>query len=112
MEQINFRVQEDEKRVLKALAEIKGISIPELVKQAVLKEIAPVRANLAFQLLKDGKIGRKRAWVISGLSYHEFMVEWSKREAEEAIPEESTEKELRLVENIDLTKYLRKPSPK
>ncbi len=108
MEQINFRVQEDEKQVLKALAEMKGISVPELVKQAVLKEIGPLRIDLAFQLLKGGKIGRKRTWILSGLSYHEFLVEWSKRGAEEVIPEEAAVKELELVKTLDLKKYLQK----
>ncbi len=87
---------------------MKGISVPELVKQVVLKEIGPLRVDLSFQLLKAGKIGRKRTWILSGLSYHEFLVEWSKRGAEEVIPEETAVKELELVKTFDLKKYLQK----
>jgi uncharacterized protein (DUF1778 family) len=109
MEQINFRLQADEKRVLQAIADMKGISVPELVKQTVLKEIEPIRVSLAFQLLQEGKIGRKRALILSGLSYHEFMVEWSKRGAEEVIPDEAIEKEIEDAKKLDLKKYLRNP---
>ena len=100
MEQINFRVQADEKRVLQAIADVKGISVPELVKQTVLKEITPIRVALAFQLLREGKIGRKRAWVMSGLSYHEFMVEWAKVGAVEVLPDEALEKEIEVRQRI------------
>ncbi len=111
MEQINIRVQEEEKRLLQALAAMKGVSVPEFVKQAVLKEIAPVRVDIAFQLLKEGKIGRKRAWMLSGLPYPEFMVEWSKRGAEEVVPEEAIEREILDAGKLDMTKFLRKKTP-
>ena len=89
------------------IAKLKGISIAEFAKQSILKEIAPVRVDLAFDLLKQGKIGRKKAWFLSGLSFHEFMVEWSKRGAEEVLPDDLVDKELDLMRNIDLSKYLR-----
>ncbi|TFG05168.1 MAG: hypothetical protein EU536_02675 [Promethearchaeota archaeon] len=83
MTQINFRVNNDEKLVLQALAEFKGVSVAEFAKQVVLKDIGAVRIDLAFKLLSEGKISRKRAWVLSGLTYHEFMLEWAERHAEE-----------------------------
>lgn len=33
------------------------------------------RIELAFKLLRDGKIGRKKTWKISGLSATEFLKE-------------------------------------
>jgi len=107
MEQINFRVSEDEKQVLKVLAEIKGVSITEFVKKIVLKEISPIRVDLAFQLLAEGKLSRKRAWLLSGLTYHEFMLEWEKRHAEEIIPEAIRAKELEIALSIDLKNFLK-----
>ena len=107
MEQINFRVSEDEKQVLKALADLKGISVTEFVKQVVLKEIGPIRVELAFQLLTAGKITRKRAWLLSGLTYHEFMLEWENRHAEEIIPEAIREKELKDALTIDFKRFLK-----
>ncbi|MHA1648519.1 MAG: DUF6290 family protein [Promethearchaeota archaeon] len=106
MEQINFRVEKTEKSIIKILADIKGMSIAEFAKRSVLNEITEERVDIAFNLLKDGIIGRKRAWTLSGLSNLEFLNEWSKRHAEEFISEEITDKELELAKKIDLKKYL------
>ena len=107
MSQVNFRVNDDEKIVLHALAKQRGVSVAELAKQAVIKEILPLRIDLAFNLLNTGKIGRKRAWIISGLSYHEFMIERTRRGAEEIIPDEAEQKGIEIAKNIDLQKFLR-----
>ena len=112
MEQINFRVSKDERRVIDLLAKIKGISISELAKETVLKDIASVRVELAFDLLKQGKIGRKQTWLISGLSASEFLVEWTKRGAEEKIPDGLVEWELDVAKNLDLGRYMRPSSGK
>jgi uncharacterized protein (DUF1778 family) len=112
MEQINFRVSGDEKQVLKVLAELKGLSVTEFVKQVILKEIDPVRIDLTFRLLAEGKITRKRAWLLSGLTYHEFMLEWEKRNAEEIIPEAIRTKELENALIIDLRRFLKNISDK
>ena len=110
MEQINFRVSEDEKQLLKILAENRGTSVPEFVKQVVLKEICSIRIDLAFRLLIEGKITRKRAWILSGLTYHEFMLEWEKRNAKEIIPEAIRLKELETALTIDLKSFLKNNS--
>jgi hypothetical protein len=107
MAQVNFRVNEDEKTVLDALAKHRGVSVAELAKQAVLKDISKSRVDLAFELLNAGKAGKKRAWFISGLEYHEFMIEWTKRGAEEQIPDEAERKGFDLAMSIDLHKFLR-----
>lgn len=106
MEQINFRVKKNEKSIIKSLADLQGISIAEFTKRAVLNEITNKRVDIAFELLKDGKIGRKRAWILSGLSNLEFLNEWSIRNAEEKISEDLITKELELAKEIDLKKYL------
>jgi len=106
MEQINFRVKKDEKSIIKSLADTQGVSIAEFTKRTVLNEISKKRIDIAFKLLKDGKIGRKRTWILSGLSNLEFLNEWTKRKAEEKIPNEIIDKELDLAKEIDLKKYL------
>ena len=106
MEQINFRIKKDEKSIIKSLADIQGVSIAEFAKKAVLDEITKKRVDLAFELLSEGKIGRKRTWILSGLSNLEFLNEWSKRDAEEEIPEDIINKELEFAKEFDLRKYL------
>ncbi|NMC04666.1 MAG: ribbon-helix-helix protein, CopG family [Candidatus Lokiarchaeota archaeon] len=109
MAQVNFRVSDDEKAVLDALAKHRGVSVAELAKQAVMQDISRERVNLAFQLLKEGKIARKKAWFLSGLDYHEFMLEWTRRGAEEVIPDEAIEKGFEIARNLDLDRFLKEP---
>ena len=106
-EQINFRVKKDEKEVIDTLARLKGTSTAEFAKNAILKDILPVRVDLAFSLLKEGKIGKKRAWLLSGLDSFEFMSEWTKRRAEEHIPEILIEKEFELLDRLDLSQFFK-----
>jgi len=108
MNQVNFRLKEDEKNLLKIIAELQGIPISQLAKQIVLKEIEPKRVDIAFRMLKEGRCGRKRAWQISGLSYHEFMNEWGLRNAEEFIPESVYEKSLEDALSLDLELFRKK----
>ncbi|MBN2156483.1 MAG: hypothetical protein JW776_10605 [Candidatus Lokiarchaeota archaeon] len=107
MGQINFRIEEDVKELIDFIAENRGISTAELAKRATLKEISEIRVDLAFQLLKEGKIGRKRTWKISGLSTLEFLNEWTKRDAEEVISDEARKSTLELIKSLDLSKFKR-----
>ncbi len=107
MSQINFRIDHEIKDIIDIISKNLGISAAELAKQATLKEISIIRVNLAFNLLKDGKIGRKRAWTISGLSTLEFMNEWTKRGAEELISNETRESTLDLIKNLNLSSFKR-----
>ncbi len=107
MSQINFRISEDDKLVLQLLAQIRGLTVTELVKQNVFATISQDRIDLAFKLLKDGKIGRKRAWKITGLNGQEFLKEWTRRKAEEIIPDELAEKTLEIALNLNSADFLR-----
>ncbi|MCF2141794.1 MAG: hypothetical protein K9W44_17205 [Candidatus Lokiarchaeota archaeon] len=108
MAQINFRIDKEIKEIVDIISKNLGISAAELAKQATLKEISRLRVNLAFNLLKAGKIGRKRAWTISGLSTLEFLNEWTKRGVEEVISDETRESSKNLIENFDLSSFRRK----
>ena len=105
MTQINFRIDDDLKNIIDLISDIQGISAAELAKRATIKEISQLRIEIAFDLLEKGKIGRKRAWIISGLSAHEFLNEWTERGAEEKVLEKSLEKEFQLINEIDIERY-------
>ncbi len=107
MGQINFRIEEDVKKIIDLIAENRGISTAELAKQATLKEISKIRVEMAFHLLEEGKIGRKRAWKLSGLSTLEFLNEWTERGSEEIISDETRESTLDLIKSLDLSKFKR-----
>ena len=105
MAHINFRIDEEIKDIIDLIAEMQGITAAELAKRATLKEISSERVEIAFRLLAEGKIGRKKAWKISGLGAHEFLNEWTRRDAEEKIDEGSMDKELKLISTLDIKKY-------
>lgn len=107
MSQINFRVSDIEKQIIAAFAEAKGISIAEAAKKALLNEILPIREEIALDLFKNGKIGRKNAWLISGLSYRDFLLECSKRKITENIPDEIWDRQFDLMENFDFRPYMK-----
>jgi hypothetical protein len=108
MTQINFRVNDEEKQIIAAFASLKGISVADLARNVLLKEILPARIDIAFNLLTQNKISRKQAWKISGLNYHEFLMEWSKRGFQDNIPEEAWDKGLELSRTFDPKPYLKK----
>jgi uncharacterized protein (DUF1778 family) len=101
MEQVNFRLDENEKWVLDLIAKYKGQSVAEYSRSIIAREIRQTRVDIAFQLVKEGKIGFKRSWNISGLSYHEFITEWAHRNAEELIAEETEEHGYKLALKLD-----------
>ena len=68
MTQINFRVDDEIKKIIDLISNAQGISAAELAKRATLNEISNLRVEIAFDLLSQGKIGRKKAWKISGLT--------------------------------------------
>jgi len=108
MGQINFRISDDEKMILKLIAQMRGLTMTELVKHNVFDTISQDRVDLAFKLLEEGKIGRKKAWKISGLNGHEFLKEWTRRNAEEKISDELAEKTLNIALNLNSKDFLKK----
>lgn len=108
MGQINFRISDDEKMILKLIAQMRGLTMTELVKHNVFDTISQDRVDLAFKLLDEGKIGRKKAWKISGLNGQEFLKEWTRRDAEEKIPDELAEKTLNIALILNSKDFLKK----
>jgi predicted HTH domain antitoxin len=72
MKEINFKVSEDEYKSAENLAKYLGKTVPVLVKELGLKALREASVDLALGLYKNDKIGLKRAWQMTGLSFHEF----------------------------------------
>lgn len=105
--QINFRMNESDLKIAKIIAKEKGVSLAELARKALEEKLLPERLELAFNLLKDAKVGFKGAWNLSGLDYNSFMVEWARRGAVEEIPLEIIKKNLEKAKNIDWSSFLK-----
>ncbi len=72
MKQINFRVSDDDYQFAENLAKILGKTVPNVVKEFGLKAMHEASIDLAVELYKHGKLGLKRAWMMTGLSVHAF----------------------------------------
>ena len=107
MYQINFRVGENEKEILEKIANLKNISLAELSKRFVLKELEHLRQDIAFDLMQEGKISKKEAFKLSGLTYYEFMHEGVKRKVTEKLPEELIESEMNALSTLDIAQFLK-----
>ena len=70
---------------------------------------SPEIVDLAFKLLQEGKMYRKKAWISSGLDYSEFMREWTKRGAEELIPDEIDDYGIKIALELDASLFLKEP---
>jgi predicted HTH domain antitoxin len=112
MHQINFRVNDEEKLIIQALAEERNISIAEIAKHFVLDEIAEIRVDFAFNLYKKHQISKKRAWLLSGLSYPEFLMESGKRGIIHDIPPEIEKNTEELLTDLSLKDFLKNPLEK
>jgi predicted HTH domain antitoxin len=107
MSQINFRIDNEEMKIAKMVSEITGISLAEIARKAFLNNLKPKRVEIAFDLVKNGKCGFKKAWKISGMEYNEFLSEWAKRDAKEIIPDEILEDHLKWALDYDLKKLMK-----
>ncbi|HMF33978.1 MAG TPA: hypothetical protein VKK79_21315, partial [Candidatus Lokiarchaeia archaeon] len=92
LKQINFRLTEEEYEVIQQIAAILEKSIPTLLKELSLKELTDVRKKIALNLYEQKKIGLKRAWKLSGLSFYEFQQAIIAANIEPNIPEELVDK--------------------
>ena len=66
MKQINFRLQDDESNALQILAEESGMTTAEFAKRKILQDIKPLRVDLAFKYLAEGKIGKRKLGFFQG----------------------------------------------
>ena len=107
MSQINFRINKNDLEIYKEIADSEGFSVAELARNALFKQMKEKRIDYAFKLLNKGECGFKRTFILSGLSYHEFMLEWAKRDAKEVIPAHIFEKHLKKAIDYDLSRLLK-----
>jgi hypothetical protein len=105
--QINFRINKKDLEIYKEIAESEGFSVAELARKALSNNMKNKRVEYAFKQLSKGICGFKRAFILSGLSYHEFMLEWAKRDAKEVIPDHIFEKHLKKAIDYDLSRLLK-----
>ncbi len=92
MKQINFRLTEEEYEIIKEIASVMEKSIPNLLKELSLKELTSVRRKIALDLYAQKKVGFKRAWKLSGISFYEFQQAIISAHIEPNILEELEEK--------------------
>lgn len=101
MNQINFRLSKDEYDTVKLIANLSNISIPALIKDLTKSEIKKRGKKLALELYKQNRIGFKKAWKISQLSFHEFTQLLVNNGIEPHISEELDKKMVNLADSLN-----------
>ncbi len=79
----------------------------DLSTQMVLKELNKFRRNIAIDLYEQGKIRKKEAFKLSGLTFHKFLQVCKDHKIIEAIPELVLNRQSELLQDFDLSPYLK-----
>ncbi|MHA1728027.1 MAG: hypothetical protein ACTSWY_04780 [Promethearchaeota archaeon] len=103
MKQINFRLTEDEYEIVDNISKILDKSIPSLLKEIGMKEIEKICPKLALNLYRNNKIGLKKAWKLSRLTFFEFIQLLIENNIEPNIPDELDEKMVDLAQNLKIS---------
>ncbi|NMC07284.1 MAG: hypothetical protein GYA24_18865 [Candidatus Lokiarchaeota archaeon] len=98
MKQINFRLTDAEYSRIDLVARSLDTTVPALLKDLGLKGISNVSVEIALNLYKGGKAGLKRAWMLSGLEFHEFLARLQERNIDPVIPDSLVDK---MIENVE-----------
>ena len=112
MKQINFRIDENIYEILELISKQINESIPNISKRIILENIVDVRINIALEAYKQCKIGFKKAWKISGLSFFEFNNLLIKNNIESPISEDLDDKIIETALQINENDIFKKISRK
>lgn len=88
MKQINFRLSDQEYKNFEEMAKILKKSVPSLIKEISLNELNKLNRDLSLELYKKGQIGFKKAWLLSGLDFMEFINLLVENKIEPNIPDD------------------------
>jgi predicted HTH domain antitoxin len=102
MKQINFRVSDDEYTFAENMARILGKTVPLVVKEFGLKALHHASIDIALELYKGNKIGLKSAWIMTGLTFHEFTALLMERNIE---PPNNPARVERAIEDVKATRF-------
>ncbi|MEX2680563.1 MAG: hypothetical protein Q6373_003130 [Candidatus Sigynarchaeota archaeon] len=98
MKQINFRLTDAEYERVDMVARSLDTTVPALLKELGLKGLVHASVEIALNLYKAGKVGLKRAWILSGLKFHEFLALLQEKNIDPVIPDTLFDK---MVENVE-----------
>jgi predicted HTH domain antitoxin len=98
MRRIKFRLTYAEHERAEIIARSLGTTVPALLKDLGLKGIINVSVEIALNLYKGGKAVLKRAWMLSGLEFHEFLALLQERNIDPVISDSLVDK---MIENVE-----------
>jgi len=87
MKQINLYVDEKSFKALKYFAKEVDMPTSTLAKQITIPEIKKFLVDKSIEEYKSGRIGFKRAWKLSRISFFEFVNELIKQDIEPPLSE-------------------------
>lgn len=97
MKEVSFQISEDEYEIIESIAGILNKSVSSLLKEISLQKIGNIAPEIALKLYSEKKIGLKKAWKISRMSFFEFSDLIVKNNIEPPISDELDDK---LIDNM------------
>ena len=71
------------------------------------KKSQPERTQIAMNLIKQNKICRKKAWILTSLSYYKYLLELKRNHIVFDLPDEDWDDSLKTALDIDLKPFLK-----
>ena len=87
MNQISLRMAEEDIKILQLVSEEMNTPIASLYRQATLKAFNEWKLTHLFRLYSNGRLGLKKVWKLSRMSWTEFLLELERRQIEPPISE-------------------------
>lgn len=87
MNQISLRMAEEDIKILQMVSDEMNTPIASLYRQATLRTFKEWKLDQLFRLYSIGRLGLKKAWKLSRMTWPEFLLELERRQIEPPISE-------------------------
>ena len=108
MTQLNLKLSEEEYEVLKYYSRNENLPLASAFRTIIHEPVDSWRLNFTIQEYCRGKLGFKKAWKMSGVSFNQWLKALEQSGLELEIPEIIEEESEKLAQSLDLKDFLKR----
>lgn len=109
MAQLNLKLSEKEYEVLKYYSRNEKLPLASAFRTIVSETIDSWRLNFTMQEYCRGKLGFKKAWKMSGVSFNQWLRALEQSDLEVDIPQILEQRSEEIAQSLDLKDFLKSP---